>query len=410
MTIAFTTLLQVQSRQNSLFLKGELFMTLPQMPEETVPYATPEGTQRFRKRFEGSPSVAQGHFRLTSDGLSLSSLGMGTYLGAPDESTTYQMANAAIESVASGAVNILDTAINYRHQLSERAIGHALRELATKHDIYRDELFICTKAGFLAPDAEAQPSGEAFRVWFRKRYLDSGLLEPEDIVGGMHCMAGPYLRDQINISRENLGVETIDLFYLHNAIESQMPTIGRDAMMNRLIEAFEALEMARADGHIRYYGLATWTCFRSAEENENEFFNLETLVRLAETVGGEAHGLRYIQLPFNFAFTEALILEEQRVQGETMSLLEAAMALGVQVLTSVPLLQGQLLEEQQLPKFDGLNTPAQSCLQFVRSQPGILAPLVGHKAPAHVAENLHVASVPPLPLETMEAQIASLRH
>jgi aryl-alcohol dehydrogenase-like predicted oxidoreductase len=385
-------------------------MTMPESPETPKAYATPRGTLRFRKRFENTPEVAEGHFRLTSDGLSLTSLGMGTYLGTPDESTSYQMASAAVQSVASGAVNILDTAINYRHQLSERALGHAIRELADKHDIQRDELFICTKAGFLSPDAEAHTTSDAFRVWFRKRYMDSGLLEPDDIVGGMHCMAGPYLRDQINISRENLGVQTLDLFYLHNAIESQMPTIGRDAMMNRLIEAFEALEAARANGDIRYYGLATWTCFRSYENDDKEFFNLETLVRLAETVGGEEHGLRYIQLPFNFAFTEALTLEEQRVEGENMSLLEAAMSLGINVLTSVPLLQGQLLDEQKLPQFLGLHTPAQNCLQFVRSQPGILAPLVGHKSREHVTENLHVASLPPLSLENMEAQIVSLSN
>src|SRR6478609_544908 len=306
-------------------------MTQPpenEMIDNSTDYATPSGTLGFRKRFEGSPQIAEGHFRFGADGLSLSSLGMGTYLGAPDAATSAQITAAAVESVSRGAINVLDTAINYRHQLSEKALGLALQELEEKHDIHRNELFICTKAGFLSPDAEQHSSREAFHAWFQEHYIDSGMIKPSDIIGGMHCMAPGYLRDQINISRNNLGVKTLDLFYLHNAIESQMPEIGYEKMTEKLMDAFEVLEQARADRHIRYYGLATWNCFRTSKEDSNEYFNLETLVKLAETVGGEAHGLRYIQVPFNLAFTEALTMEEQTVEGEPMSLFEAAPSLG----------------------------------------------------------------------------------
>jgi len=386
-------------------------MTQPpinELHDNSTEYATPSGTLKFRKRFEGSAHIAEGHFRFGSDGLSLSSLGMGTYLGTPDAATNAQITAAAVESVSKGAINVLDTAINYRHQLSEKALGLAIRELDQKHDIHRNELFICTKAGFLSPNAEQHSSREAFHSWFQERYIDSGMISPGDIIGGMHCMAPTYLRDQINISRTNLGVKTLDLFYLHNAIESQMPEIGYEKMTEKLMDAFEALEQARAERHIRYYGLATWNCFRTMADSD-EFFNLETLVKLAETAGGEDHGFRYIQVPFNLAFTEALTLEEQTIEDEPMSLFEAAPALGIHVVTNVPLLQGQLLKESKLPHFQGLSTPAQNCLQFARSQAGVLTTLVGQKSLAHVNENLQVASVPPLELSEMEDQLAKAR-
>mgnify|MGYP003940972807 CR=1 FL=1 len=377
-------------------------------------FATPEGTRRYRERFEGKSAgglaIAEGHFRETAQRLSLTSLGMGTYLGSLDEQTCRQMTDAAVRSVASGAINVLDTAINYRYQLSERALAKALKELLAQ-GFQRDEIFICSKNGFISPDAERQQRGEDFREWFRTRYIDSGMIQPEDIVGGMHCMAPAYLEDQLNQSLANLDVGTLDLIYLHNAAESQLPEIGRETFMRRLRQAFEFYEKARAEGRIRYYGMATWNCFRVEPEESGEYLGLQDVVRLAESVGGAEHGFRFVQLPFNLAFTEALTLASQPLQDEQndemLSLLEAAMALGLGVFTSVPLLQGQLLSETRLPKFEGLETPAQECLQFVRSNPGVLAPLVGHKQPGHVAQNLRVASVPPLVLAEFEEMLSS---
>jgi aryl-alcohol dehydrogenase-like predicted oxidoreductase len=367
-------------------------------------FATPDGTERYRARFEGQSigglPIAEGHFRQNAQNLQLTSLGMGTYLGALDEAASQAMQEAAERSVASGAINVLDTAINYRYQLSERALGQALQNLLSE-GFQRDELFICSKNGFISPDAEMQTRGEDFRAWFQQRYLESGKITPQDIAGGMHCMAPAYLDDQLNQSLSNLGVQTLDLMYLHNAAESQIPEVGRAVFMERLKLAFEFYERARTENRIRYYGLATWNCFRVEPEESDEYLSLEAVVQLAESVGGQNHGFRFVQLPFNLAFTEALTLASQPIEDEMMSFLEAAMVLNIGVFTSVPLLQGQLLS-QPVPKFEGMQTPAQECLQFVRSNPGVLAPLVGHKNPKHVAENLFVATVPPLVLAEFE--------
>lgn len=373
-------------------------------------FATAEGTRRYRERFEGKSTgglpIAEGHFRDTTQGLSLTSLGMGTYLGNLDEQTSRDMTQAAIRSVSSGAINVLDTAINYRYQLSERSLAQAIKDLLSQ-GFQRDELFVCSKNGFISPDAERQQRGEDFREWFRSRYIDSEMIQPGDIAGGMHCMAPAYLEDQLSQSLSNLGLATLDLVYLHNAAESQLPEVGREEFMRRLRLAFEFYEKARAEGRIRYYGMATWNCFRVEPEESGEYLSLQEVVALATSIGGESHGFRFIQLPFNLAFTEALTLPAQPVAAEMMSLLEAAMAFDIGVFTSVPLLQGQLLSETRLPKFDGMETPAQECLQFVRSNPGVLAPLVGHKKPDHVEQNLKVASLPPLVLAEFEEMLST---
>src|SRR5690242_27614 len=113
----------------------------------TKGYATPEGTRRYRERHEGKSAaglpIADGHFRDAQDGLSLTSLGMGTYLGALDEEISQQMTEAAIRSVSAGAINVLDSAVNYRYQLSERSLAKAMQHLF-HHGVQRDEIFVCS--------------------------------------------------------------------------------------------------------------------------------------------------------------------------------------------------------------------------------------------------------------------------
>lgn len=59
------------------------------------------------------------------------------------------MFNGLIESVMSGGVNVIDTAINYRYQKSERVVGAVLRYLLEK-GYSREELFISSKVGYIS--------------------------------------------------------------------------------------------------------------------------------------------------------------------------------------------------------------------------------------------------------------------
>ncbi len=76
-----------------------------------------------------------------------------------------------------------------------------------------------------------------------------------------HCIAPRFLADQLDRSRANLGVETIDVYFVHNP-ETQLGAVDQATFLVRMRAAFELLEGAVGDGKIRCYGAATWTGFR----------------------------------------------------------------------------------------------------------------------------------------------------
>jgi len=65
--------------------------------------ATKDGTLRYAKRFSGR--AAEGHFRETQ-GFVASSLGIGTYLGQPDDKTDESYTAAAVAAVENG-INLM---------------------------------------------------------------------------------------------------------------------------------------------------------------------------------------------------------------------------------------------------------------------------------------------------------------
>lgn len=81
-------------------------------------------------------------------------MGLGSYVGAPDDETDYYLYNALKTVVMTGSVNNIDTAINYRYQKSEKVIGRAIKTLVNKYHYGRDELFIASKGGFVPEDAD----------------------------------------------------------------------------------------------------------------------------------------------------------------------------------------------------------------------------------------------------------------
>ena len=334
----------------------------------TVGFATSEGTVRLAARL---PAFRDSGFYRKVDSLEVSSLGLGTYLGDADDRTDASYRDAAIAAVR-GGINFLDTAINYRHQRSERSIGAALSELFRSGQASRDEVVVATKAGFLTPGAVPT-------------FLKDG-----HVVGNMHSIDADFLADQIERSRGNLGLGTIDIFYLHNP-ETQLGFISREEFDNRIRLAFLKLEQMVAEGKICHYGTATWDGYRKPAA-ARDALNLARLLEIAAEAGGRAHHFRFIQLPFNLAMPEAF----------TNGVLELAAKSGITVVASATLLQARLsrdLPQALAEKLPGLSTDAQRAIQFTRSTPGIAAALVGMSHTAHVSENLAVAGVPPLAAE-----------
>lgn len=289
-------------------------------------------------------------------GLTLSSIGIGTYLGNAGEATDQSYTRAIVRAVQLG-VNVIDTAANYRFQRSERSIGEALKILANEHGIAREDLVICTKGGYLPFDG-APPRSVAQYV--NDTFVKPGIASFEDFVGGSHCMTPAYLQNQLDQSLKNMGIDDVDVYYIHNP-ESQLGYVSEQEFYARLKQAFERLEENRERGKLVHYGVATWNGFRTPP-NSGQHHSLTRMVELAREVAGDAHGFHFIQLPYNVAMPEAT------------TVIEEAQQLGVAVVTSASLLQGRI--------------PPQTAIEFVRSTPGITTALIGMSCVEHVEENL----------------------
>ena len=334
-------------------------------------FATSQGTSHYTDRF---PASRQADFFRLAQGCSVSSLGIGTYLGAMAEETDRSYTQAILTAIR-GGINFIDTSLNYRNQRSERNIGAALDQ-AFADSFSRDELMVCTKAGYLVPDA-----------------VPMGVLKSEDLVGNMHSIAPAFLADQLERSRVNLNLDTIDVFYLHNP-ETQLQFVSEDEFYRRAGAAFERLEMLVQQNKIRYYGTATWDGYRKRSGG----LSLVRLLELADRVAGAGHHFRFIQLPFNIGMAEAFSLRNQSIDGVERNVLDVAQASDVTVVASASLLQARLtrnMPEGVRERLPGPSCDAQFAVQFTRSAPGVTVALVGMSKAAHVTENLGVAAFPP---------------
>ncbi|HEY7543125.1 MAG TPA: aldo/keto reductase [Methylomirabilota bacterium] len=357
--------------------------------------ATGDGTRRYAEKLAGR--LAAGHFRELA-GVSVSTLGLGTYLGPEDGATDVLYQDAVVRALGLG-VNVLDTAVNYRHQRSERAIRTALADAIARGVIRRDEVVVATKGGFIPFDGTVPRDP---RAYFSATYVETGIIKPGDVAKGAHCMTPRYLRDQIDRSRANLGLETLDVYFVHNP-ETQLGEIDRSEFLTRLRAAFGALEEAVSAGSIARYGTATWNGYR-VDPGDAGYLSLAEVVAAAQDVGGPDHHFRVIQLPYNLGMTEAFTRANQRLKDRVVPVLEAARDLGIAVMASASLHQGQLtrLPPMMAQYVPGLTTDAQRALQFVRSTPGITTALTGMKTSAHVDENTTIATLSPMPWEQFQ--------
>ncbi|MEA3203742.1 MAG: hypothetical protein QOI63_1421, partial [Thermoplasmata archaeon] len=264
------------------------YFTGPPLARAMVPgRATPEGTAAYA----AAHPAAAGHYRV-AQGLTVSSLGLGSYLG---ERSYTEAATAAL----AGGVNVLDTAANYRDQASERELGRAVAAHGR-----REGIVVTSKAGFLHGDA-AEPDADA---WFQREYVDSGILQKGDVVSG-HSLAPAFVAHQVERSRRNLGLECIDVYFLHNPEHQLEWGVAEPEFYARVEAAFEVLERACDAGRIQMYGVATWDGLRVPPDRQGHL-SLVKLVHHAGQArmkaGGKAgqHHFRALQLPVNLALSE----------------------------------------------------------------------------------------------------------
>jgi aryl-alcohol dehydrogenase-like predicted oxidoreductase len=320
-------------------------------------HATPEGTARFRERH--AEAASHGHFRSLGE-LEVSSIGLGTHLGDPSDEVDEDYSRAVVEALSLGC-NLFDTAIAYRYGRSERALGRGLKEAFERGLAARDEVVVCTRGG-------------------------AGTLDPDE------------LGAELDRSCANLGLKTVDLYYLHNP-ESRLGDL--EVVEFELRIALAMLDERRDRGVVGACGVATWSGFRLPHGDPGAL-NLERIATTAPSA------LIAVQAPLNLAMPEVLAAPTQELGGVVVPLAVAARSLGLGLVTSASILQGQLarLPAEMAERFPELDSDAQRALQFTRSLPGVTTALVGMSSLGHVQENLALARMPVASIETVQSFFA----
>ncbi|RLM59611.1 aldo/keto reductase [Halobellus sp. Atlit-31R] len=360
--------------------------------------ATSQGTWGYRERF--GDAFARTYFRRFGPGVT-SSIGLGTYLGESTPERDERYRESLTEALAAG-INHVDTAINYRYQRSERAVGDALAAA----DVDREAVVVATKGGFVPFDGTRPDDPGAY---VREEFVRPGLLDVDDLAHGSHAIAPAFLSELVDRSRSNLGVDTIDCYYVHNP-ETQLAVRDRDAVYDRLEAAFEELERRRRAGDVGGYGVATWDAFRVPRDHDAYLSLREVVARAdaaAETAGAAESGLEAIQLPFSVTMADAFTVAAHRhpESGDDVSALEYAQATGLDVVASATLAQGELASSIPAAVDAELvgETAAQRAINFARSAPGVTTALVGTSSPAHVPENIAAGTFEPLGARAFDA-------
>lgn len=385
-------------------------------------YATAEGTYKYSQR---NGSVHPDNFKQTVQGLTLGNLGYGSYLGDPSTAHDKMLYDAIITGVTSGGVNVIDTAPNYRYMKSERVIGAALKQLIQNEGISREELFLCSKTGYISEDADRP----GYSQKMMNQLVDSGKLPTNEIIADTHCMHPSFMEMQLDQSLQNMQVDSLDTYYLHNSSESWMAMIGEDKYYDKLARSFEFMEEAVASGKIQSYGMATNHAFRSPPNEEGIYLSLAKVLDLARKVGGEqTHHFQHVQLPVSYMSVEAfwsdwqlvdtdLVIEDfreySRLQGQEIpeskfrellgdkkqapvTVVKAARILRLNVIASKPLENGYLVQLEMAQEPFDYDYNVTKMLKFVQSIPrsSIVSILVGNKTQKHVAENLEFIGKP----------------
>ena len=248
---------------------------------------------------------------------------MGTYLGECNDTEDQRYVELLAAGINSG-LNLVDTAINYRCQRSERAVGRALRKALNSGFASRSDIVVCTKGGYIPLEGEPPASRDEYKAYLTSEYFDHGIMSTADVVAGGHCFTPRFLSDQIERSSANLGLDCIDVFYIHNP-EQQLDILSRSAFLDAMREAFAELETNVTSGKIGVYGCATWNGFRVFPANRN-YLSLAELLSAAVDAGGRDHHFRVVQLPVNLAMTEGVRSPTQHDGSTNLPLLEMATA------------------------------------------------------------------------------------
>ncbi len=325
--------------------------------------------------------------------LRLSEIGIGTYLGNPDEETNKNYKETIKTGIELG-INVIDTAINYRDMESERVIGEILSTIDRKNVI------VSTKGGYFPRDRRIKI--DDLTKYLKDNFIDKNIVKPEDITPYGNILTPTYIDWSFEKSLENLNTDYIDIYFLHNP-EDQLTIVDREKFYRKIWTVFRLLEGKVAEGKLRYYGLATWNGFRVLPDNV-QYLNLLDIYNIAKEVGGENHHFSFIQLPYNIAMLEAYKLKNQNYLQQSLSILDLAEKLGIYTYISAPLFQKRVLKPfpDKIKSLLKVEKDVHVPLQIVRSTPRVGTVLIGMSKINHLKENIEIENYPKLDNNDLE--------
>jgi aryl-alcohol dehydrogenase-like predicted oxidoreductase len=304
--------------------------------------------------------------RLGRSGLSVSCLGLGTWLWGQD--TDEHEAKDALTTFVDAGGTLVDTAASYGDGASERVLGGLIDQV-----VGRDELVIATKAGL----------GTRRGEW------------------GADTSRGGLLR-QLDASLRRLGVDDIDLWQVH--------VWSRTAPWQ---ETLSTLDYAVSSGRTRYVGISNWSGWQTGLGHAWQ----------AAVPGRAALASTQVEYSLLNRTAEDEVLPAARALG--MGVL-AWSPLGRGVLTgkyragipadsraATPHLGSNVevyldesshgIVEAVVRAADGLGlTPIQTALAWVLARPGVSSALVGARTTAQLTASLDAWQVE-LPQEIIDA-------
>ncbi|MBK7585497.1 MAG: DUF255 domain-containing protein [Myxococcales bacterium] len=312
-------------------------------------HASVEGTRAYADKHADTWG-STGYSELGSTGLSASRLGFGAY--RVDAHTAEHA--AALEEALETGVNLIDTSTNYTNGESEQLIGEVIAELTRSGKLWRDQLIVVSKIGYV--------QGKNLELAEERENTARAFPEMVKVGPGLwHCLHPLWLEDQLTRSLDRLGLETLDVCLLHNpeyffteaAKRGEGPLSKlREEFYRRLEAAFTHFEQELKRGRLKSYGVSSNTSVGSPDDRD--FTDLTSMLAAAKRAGGDEHGFRVLELPFNLLETGAALVEDRP------SVLEVAARERIGVLVNRPLnvIAGSgLIRLADAPRLAGASEP-----------------------------------------------------
>jgi aryl-alcohol dehydrogenase-like predicted oxidoreductase len=396
-----------------------------------IGFATSQGTKpssqslgrvfesRRRVLYKGGPSV-------TPVGFGSYRIGFSKNLGFPD-------CVNALESALRKGLNLIDSSSNYGHGQSEMLIGKTITKLINENIIKRENIVVVSKVGYIqASNIELSKSRELQGNGFQ----EISKFGEET----WHCIHPDFIFDQIERSCSRLGLETIDVYLLHNP-EYMLKRFELDGMdvqearalfYSRLKESFIALEKLASTGKIKAYGISSnnlgapqeeyssvsikrvHEVAKSISENPNfkvvqfpmnwievspAFYDIEDIGESTLSYAQKNDIGVMLNRPFNAMFNDGLIrLTRPQVNKEDMDKLDAGMKLGLENWSKLAS-DLECLAKEQLADVLGYDdaTLSQIVVSTLAWYPGVTSVLCGVRKELYVDDVEQALARPSLP-------------